>query len=84
MKKLFFMATLLVAGVMSAKTGLVKPIEKQDMKKEIKGIKKIMTTFPVHTSCGNSYMVTFPDSWSTARILAWIEGFDAGNCAGAN
>ncbi|MFX1668133.1 hypothetical protein JZ968_08130 [Riemerella anatipestifer] len=80
MKKLFFVATLLVAGVMSAKTGVVKPVEKQNVTKDIKGIKKAMATFPVRISCGNTYMVTFPDSWSLEKISIWVMGFDAGDC----
>lgn len=80
MKKIFLIATLCVAGLVSAKSTIEvsqRGVEVEQVSKK----KKFGPTIHLTTSCGNEFEVSFPSSWGMDRIIAWIEGFDAGNCA---
>lgn len=81
MKKVFLLAMVSLSTVAFAatkeKTKTATPFAIKTQKLNVKKVKRVIA---VTTSCGNSYSVDFPNSWTTAQITAWVMGFDAGDC----
>ncbi|MEC5158383.1 hypothetical protein RCH13_002308 [Chryseobacterium sp. MP_3.2] len=82
MKKLFLLSVFMLgsASLAFAKGLEVSPMQNKKIVEAATLISKkrmIMIT----TSCGNSYNVDSPNSWTSSQINTWIIGFDAGNCA---
>ncbi len=81
MKKAFLLAMVSLSTVAFAATKenakSTVPSKVKTQKLSLKQVKRIIA---VTTSCGNTYNVDFPNSWTANQIATWIMGFDAGDC----